>query len=154
MRRKNASKPSQAGLAFVAAIFLSLARCWTCLSSILLRATNRDMSFLSKRLLMSLTRFVFAIIGALLVCLVVSSFNRAVAAESKPTWQAKWERAVKAAEEEGAVVIYMTQAFEPVFRENFQKKYPKIKVITVTGRGFQLSQRVMNERRAERYITD
>ena len=103
---------------------------------------------------MLLTRFIFPITGALLFCLVVSSFNRAVAAESKPAWQAEWEKTVKAAEEEGAVVIYMTQAFEPVFRETFQKKYPKIKVTALTGRGPELSQRVMSERRAERYIAD
>ena len=112
------------------------------------------MSFLSQKILMAPARFILALTGVLLFCLGVSCFNRAVAAEPKPAWQAEWEKTVKAAEEEGAVVIYMTQAFEPVFRESFQKKYPKIKVITLTGRGPELSQRVMNERRAERYITD
>ncbi len=76
------------------------------------------------------------------------------AAESKPVGQAEWDKTVKAAEEEGALTIYMTQAFEPVFREAFQKKFPKIKVSTVVGRGFQLGQRVMSERRAEKYIVD
>ena len=71
------------------------------------------------------------------------------AAESKSPPQAEWEKTVKAAEEEGALTIYMTQAFEPVFREAFQKKFPKIKVSTVVGRGFQLGQRVMSERRAD-----
>jgi len=52
------------------------------------------------------------------------------------------------------VVIYMTNAFEPVFREAFQKKYPKIKVTTVTGRGPELSQRIMSERRGGKYIAD
>jgi iron(III) transport system substrate-binding protein len=112
------------------------------------------MSFLSQKILMPPARFILAFTGVLLFCLGVSCFNRAGAAESKPAWQAEWEKTVKAAEEEGAVVIYMTQAFGPVFRESFQKKYPKIKVITLTGRGPELSQRVMNERRAERYITD
>jgi iron(III) transport system substrate-binding protein len=76
------------------------------------------------------------------------------AAESKTAWQADWEKTVKAAEEEGAVTIYMTGAFELVFREVFQKKFPKIKVNAVTGRGFQLSQRVTSERRADKYIAD
>jgi iron(III) transport system substrate-binding protein len=80
--------------------------------------------------------------------------NSSISAESGPAWQAEWEKTLKAAEEEGALVIYMTQAFEPVFREAFQKKYPKIKVTTVTGRGFQLGQRVMSERRADKYIAD
>src|SRR5688572_22206946 len=76
------------------------------------------------------------------------------AAESKSAWQTDWDKTVKAAEQEGVVSIYMTQAFEPVFREAFQKKYPKIRVTTVTGRGFELSQRIMNERRADKYIAD
>jgi iron(III) transport system substrate-binding protein len=66
----------------------------------------------------------------------------------------EWEKTVKAAEEEGVVVIYMTQAFEPIFRETFQKKYPKIKVTMVTGRGPELSQRIMSERRGGKYIAD
>ncbi len=78
----------------------------------------------------------------------------AFGAESKPGWQNEWDQTVKAAEEEGAVVIYMTQAFEPVFKEVFQKKYPKIKVTLVTGRGPELSQRIMNERRGGKYIAD
>jgi iron(III) transport system substrate-binding protein len=41
-----------------------------------------------------------------------------------------------------------------VFRETFQKKYPKIKVTTVTGRGPELSQRIMGERRGGKYIAD
>jgi iron(III) transport system substrate-binding protein len=82
-------------------------------------------------------------------------FCAIVARSAEPKgWQAEWERTVKAAEEEGAVSIYMTQAFELVFREVFQKRYPKIKVNAVTGRGFQLGQRIMAERRAEKYIAD
>ena len=64
------------------------------------------------------------------------------------------KKTVKAAEEEGALTIYMTQAFEPVFREAFQKTFPKIKVSTVVGRGFQLGQRVMSERRADKQLVD
>ena len=89
-----------------------------------------------------------------LMCLAASSPMTSFAAEAKPAWQAEWDRTVKAAEEEGALVIYMTQAFEPVFRAAFQKKYPKIKVTMVTGRGPQLSQRVMSERRADRFAVD
>jgi ABC-type Fe3+ transport system substrate-binding protein len=66
----------------------------------------------------------------------------------------EWDKTVKAAEEEGAVTIYMTQAFESVFREGFQKRFAKIKVNIVTGRGFQLAQRIMNERRGEKYLPD
>jgi iron(III) transport system substrate-binding protein len=98
--------------------------------------------------------FVVSLIGAFLLYLSASSPKPSVAAESSPGWQVEWSKTVKAAEEEGSVVIYMTQAFEPVFREAFQKKYPKIKVIAATGRGPQLSQRVMSERRADKYVVD
>jgi iron(III) transport system substrate-binding protein len=80
--------------------------------------------------------------------------TQALAAEPKGAWQADWEKTVKAAEEERELVIYMTQAFEPVFRESFQKKFPKIKVTAVTGRGPELSQRIMSERRGGKYMVD
>ncbi|MBM2803876.1 MAG: Extracellular solute-binding protein [Deltaproteobacteria bacterium] len=96
----------------------------------------------------------FAFFRALVLCSAVTSFEISRAAESKLAWQVEWEKTVKAAEEEGALVLYMTQAFEPVFREVFQKKFPKIKVTLVTGRGPDLSQRVMSERRAEKFAVD
>lgn len=99
-------------------------------------------------------RFIIAFVLALLFCLVGSTLNSISAAESKHGWQAEWDKTVKAAEDEGALVLYITGAFEPVFREAFQKKFPKIKVTTVTGRGPELSQRVMSERRAEKYAVD
>ena len=99
-------------------------------------------------------RLVIASIHTLLFGIAVSASSLSFAAESRPAWQAEWNKTIKAAEEEGALVIYMTQAFEPVFRETFQKKYPKIKVTMVTGRGPELSQRVMSERRAEKFAVD
>lgn len=94
----------------------------------------------------------FACMG--LAYALASMPERIGAAEAKPGWQAEWEKTVKAAEEEGALVIYLTQAFEPVFREVFQKKFPKIKVTLATGRGPDLQQRVMSERRADRFVVD
>lgn len=76
------------------------------------------------------------------------------AADAKPGWQSEWEKTVKAAEDEGAVTLYVTGAFEPVFREAFQKRYPKIKVTLAAGRGPDLSQRIMSERRAEKFAVD
>src|SRR6266496_6017177 len=99
-------------------------------------------------------RLVIASIHTLLFGITVSASSLSFAAESRPAWQAEWNRTIKAAEEERELVIYMTQAFEPVFREAFQKKYPKIKVTMVTGRGPELSQSVMNERRADKYAVD
>ena len=94
------------------------------------------------------------LIHALLFCLSVLFVNSSFAAESRLAWQSEWERTIKAAEEEGALVIYMTQAFEPVFREAFQKKFPKVKVSMVTGRGPELSQRIMGERRGGKFVVD
>ena len=99
-------------------------------------------------------RVIIAFVQALFLCLAGSTLNSISAAEAKPGWQAEWDKTVKAAEDEGALVLYITGAFEPVFREAFQKKFPKIKVTTVTGRGPELSQRVMSERRAEKYAVD
>ena len=99
-------------------------------------------------------RFVTAFICAPFFCCAISFSSVAFTAETAPAWHAEWEKTVKAAEEEGALVIYMTQAFEPVFRDGFQKKFPKIKVTTATGRGPELSQRVMSERRAEKFAVD
>lgn len=93
-------------------------------------------------------------VTTLLVCLTFSRLEASFAADSRPAGQAEWEKTVKAAEDEGALVIYMTQAFEPVFRNAFQKKFPKIKVTMATGRGPELSQRVMSERRAEKFVVD
>jgi iron(III) transport system substrate-binding protein len=98
--------------------------------------------------------FLSAVVCVWLIGACAFSAERVSAADAKPGWQNEWEKSVKAAEDEGALVIYMTQAFEPVFHEVFQKKFPKIKVTTVTGRGPDLSQRVMSERRADRYAVD
>ncbi len=99
-------------------------------------------------------RFIIVAICTLLYCLGFSFRGFSTAAELRPAGQAEWEKTVKAAEDEGALVIYMTQAFEPVFRDAFQKKFPKIKVTMATGRGPELSQRVMSERRAEKFAVD
>ena len=76
----------------------------------------------------------FALVASFLPMISIAQGQPLVlAAEPKAAWQADWDKTVKAAEEERELVIYMTQAFEPVFREAFQKKYPKIKVTMVTG---------------------
>ena len=64
-----------------------------------------------------------------------------------------WESAVRAAGSEGQVTIYATSGFEPVF-ESFQKRYPAIKLNPIVGRGNQLAQKVLAERRAGKYLAD
>ena len=90
----------------------------------------------------------------LLVVQNLVSIDRVKAGEAKAGWQADWEKTVKAAEKEGEIVVYCTDGLDLVFREGLQRKYPKIKVTTLIGRGFELGQRVMSERRAGKYIPD
>jgi ABC-type Fe3+ transport system substrate-binding protein len=76
------------------------------------------------------------------------------AGESKPTWETEWNEAVEAAKKEGQVTIYHTRGpFDKLFDE-FSKRYPGIKVVSVTGRGGDLISRIMGERRAGKYLTD
>jgi len=66
----------------------------------------------------------------------------AYAADSKPAWQAEWERTVKAAEEEGQLTVYIAGYGALIDSGAFQKTFPKIKVTSVTGSGSQLAPRL------------
>jgi len=76
-----------------------------------------------------------------------------IAADAKPPWQVEWERTVAAAEEEGRVMIYSYPGATllPIDAGVFQKKFPKIKVVTVSGDAVQ---RILSERRAGKYLAD
>ena len=76
------------------------------------------------------------------------------AADSKPTWQIEWDKAVKAAEAEGEVNVYVVDY--PRFAVGqFQKAFPKIKLNMIDGpSGPALSSRLMAERRAGKYQAD
>ncbi len=76
------------------------------------------------------------------------------AAEPKASWQTEWDATAAAAKKEGQVTIYHTRGpFESVFAE-FSKRYPAIKVVSVTGRGGDLISRIMAERRAGKQAAD
>src|SRR5438093_11748403 len=77
-------------------------------------------------------------------------------AESKPNWQAEWERTVQAAKKEGALSLYLLQGDGELgaVAQLFQKKYPEINVVMTPGRGNTLAPRVMAERRAGKYLVD
>jgi len=78
----------------------------------------------------------------------------AQAGESKPAWETVWNKTVEAAKKEGQLAISHTRGpFEKVFAE-FNKRYPGIKITSVTGRGGELISRIMAERRAGKYLTD
>ena len=78
--------------------------------------------------------------------------NADAADAKKPGWQLEWEKTLEAAKKEGQVTVYIS-GYEEVLPD-FQKEYPEIKVIAVTGRGSQISQRLLAERRAEKYLAD
>ncbi|HYJ14258.1 MAG TPA: extracellular solute-binding protein [Candidatus Limnocylindria bacterium] len=88
----------------------------------------------------------------IILCLWSSGFSQA--SESKPAWQAEWERTVKAAEEEGQLTVYIAGYGALIDSGVFQKAYPKIKVTSVTGSGTQLAPRIVAERRGEKYLAD
>jgi len=67
-------------------------------------------------------------------------------------WKKEWENTLQAAKKEGQVGIYIYR-YEPVL-EAFKKEYPDIKVSAVTGTGAQLGNRILAERRAEKYLVD
>ena len=94
---------------------------------------------------------------------VISLFIRGVAAvllfvnicgagESKPGWQREWEKTLGAAKKEGKVAIYIS-GYEEVLPD-FQKEYPEIIVTAVSGRGSQIGQRLIAERRGEKFLAD
>ena len=74
------------------------------------------------------------------------------AAEPKSAWQVEWEKTLEAAKKEGQVTVYIS-GYEEVLPE-FQKEYPEIKLTSVTGRGSQLAQRMITERRGDKYLAD
>ena len=64
------------------------------------------------------------------------------------------QQIVEVAKKEGQVTVYHTRGpFDEVFAD-FNKRYPGIKLVSVTGRGGELSSRIMVERRADKYLAD
>ena len=96
--------------------------------------------------------FLFCVSIILLLHFVAGGAGRA--AESKPNWQVEWEKALKAAEAEGEVTVYVVD-YPRLTVSQFQKAYPRIKLNLVDGpSGPALSSRLMAERRAGKYQAD
>jgi len=77
-----------------------------------------------------------------------------VHAAEPPKWQAEWERTVRAAEQEGQVNVSIGGYGAVIESGVFQKAYPKIKVNYITGAGTDITQRIIAERRAGKYLLD
>ncbi|MGH7847400.1 MAG: extracellular solute-binding protein [Candidatus Binatia bacterium] len=73
-------------------------------------------------------------------------------ATAQSDWKKDWEQTLAAARKEGQVTIYIYR-YERVLEE-FKKDYPDIKVVSVAGRGSQLTTRIITERRADKFIAD
>jgi len=80
--------------------------------------------------------------------------NLAEAQTGKSGWQQEWEKTVKAAEKEGQVTVYIAGYDAIIVSGAFQRAFPQIKVVSVTGSGSQLAPRIAAERRAGRYLAD
>ena len=97
-------------------------------------------------------KFVFG--ALLLVCQLIDPIRPILAAESKSSWQAEWDRTVRAAEQEGQVTVSIGGYGAIIDSGVFQKHYPKIKITHITGAGTDLTQRISAERRAGKYLVD
>jgi ABC-type Fe3+ transport system substrate-binding protein len=77
-------------------------------------------------------------------------------AASAPSWQAEWSKTQEAASNEGQVYVYMYASWGNAIQSAnvFQKAFPAIRLSVVTGSVPQLSQRILAERRADKYIAD
>jgi iron(III) transport system substrate-binding protein len=67
-------------------------------------------------------------------------------------WKKDWEQTLAAAKKEGQVNIYIYR-YEPLLQD-FKREFPGINVISVTGRGSEMSNRIMAERRGGKFIAD
>jgi iron(III) transport system substrate-binding protein len=66
---------------------------------------------------------------------------------------AEWEHTVAQAKKEGQVVLAAGSDYPEVF-QRFQQRYPEIKVVFFPGRGGEMANRIMSERRAGKYLVD
>jgi len=73
-------------------------------------------------------------------------------AASQSDWTKDWEQTLAAAKKEGQVTIYIYR-YEGLLQD-FKKDYPSINVVSITGRGNELTNRIMAERRAGKFIAD
>jgi iron(III) transport system substrate-binding protein len=88
--------------------------------------------------------------GSLTAILFLLLSTPAPAAQSNRSQE--WERTVAAARKEGQVNVYIYR-YERLLVE-FKKDFPGINVVSVTGRGNELTNRIVAERRAGKFIAD
>ena len=89
-------------------------------------------------------------IASTVACAVVLLASPSYPAQTD--WKKDWEQTVAAAKKEGQVTVYIYR-YEGLLQD-FKRDFPGINVVAVTGRGNELTNRIMAERRAGRYIAD
>jgi ABC-type Fe3+ transport system substrate-binding protein len=97
-------------------------------------------------------RFHISLPQVVVAALFVGVSARAFAGDAALSPEAEWEKTVKAAEQEGEVVIYKLRS--DIDWSGFQKRFPKIKLVREAAPASQVLQRIMAERRAEKFIPD
>jgi ABC-type Fe3+ transport system substrate-binding protein len=97
-------------------------------------------------------KLVFGVL--LIVCQLIGTTRLVLAADAKASWQAEWDRTVRAAEQEGQVTVSIGGYGAIIDAGVFQKTYPKIKITHITGAGTDLTQRIIAERRGGKYLVD
>jgi ABC-type Fe3+ transport system substrate-binding protein len=76
------------------------------------------------------------------------------AVEAKTTREKEWNEAIDASTKDGELTVYHTRGpFEKLFAD-FNKRYPGIKITSISGRGGDLISRIMAERRAGKFLAD
>ena len=95
---------------------------------------------------MKITRLVLFVAIAL-------GLNLSSQGSSLANWQTDWEKTLAAAKKEGQVRVFTGGGYEAVYPA-FQKAFPDIKLIGMTGPGSQIALRIMAERRAGKYLAD
>jgi len=93
-----------------------------------------------------------AVLNRTLIVLTLHLFLRSQATAAESGSETEWERTVKAAEQEGQVIVYKI-AHDSEWQA-FQKKFPKIKVVLIQGNAAQIQQRLLAERRAGKFLAD
>ena len=92
-------------------------------------------------------KILFVLLAIVSVFVSTAAINAAQAEKNK-----EWEQTLAAAKKEGQVNIYIYR-YEGLLQD-FKREFPGINVMSVTGRGNELTNRIMTERRAGKFIVD
>ena len=73
-------------------------------------------------------------------CLFTFYLGSFALAQTRTAWQAEWEKTVAAAKKEGEVHVYISGWGTVIDSGQFQRAYPEIRVVAVTGKGALIAQ--------------